>query len=79
MIKRVVMVAALGCALVGTASAGTDAEDLVLRGDILMAKSDCASAMVMYEAALAIEPSNAAVHNKIGICQQRAERLASGS
>jgi tetratricopeptide (TPR) repeat protein len=48
----------------------------VQRGDILHARGNCTLAIGEYREALKLAPTDASLHNKLAVCQQRLGRLA---
>jgi tetratricopeptide (TPR) repeat protein len=72
MIKRILMATAICGAFPLMLHAGDEVKDIVLRADILAARGDSVAAIATYKAALARDSKSAAVHNKLGVCYQRA-------
>lgn len=61
-------------AMASVAERLTEALVAVQRGDTFVLRRDDQAAAVEYERALALHPNDAVVHNKLGMCQQRAKR-----
>jgi tetratricopeptide (TPR) repeat protein len=72
MIKRTLTATVICAAFPLMLQAGDEVKDIVLRADILAARGDNVAAIANYKKALGRDSRSAVLHNKLGVCYQRA-------